>query len=559
MRTAAILCCLLFSAGALSQADAPAMTDSGEVAMEEALRLIEDDSPAAARKMPRLIGNIEATLKLRPRDPDYLVLLAKAYSRMDAMFGMYRGIQLADEALKIQPRHVEALLYKAEQAARSTCSKCADDLIEEAKQAGAPESRLHVLRAGVYMMQSMNARANPGGADYESQTRNPWQRTIEEVAKAIPLERDPARKARLLGWLFDMHVQLGDAAKARAAAEQAIEAYPEGRDFIERYAGFLMHDGDVERAAELAGKVAYYNGHPRADETVALALYLKWAKAWDEAPGSKRTSQLYEVARKMHKDLHAIVHVASASEATAPVARALILSRKVDVRAGDYRDQDGDTTLGNIVLALSDQAMARRWGGAGPRPTEELSRLMTVLLDRGANPNAWVSRGKEPMLAAAARSGQVETVRTLLKAGARVNDRGARGTTALIAAAQSEDKDAAMKIGSLLLASGADVAAADAYRQTPLIAAARKGNGVLVAALLAHGANPRDQDENDYGALEHAAQAGDLVSVRSLLAANAPLREIVNGCGKTSALRLAEQSGHKEIARLLRSQSKEGI
>jgi len=557
MRTWIALLCAAGLAGGALASDMPAITDSGDIRYEDAIALIEDESPAASRQMALLIRNIEAALKVRGSDPDYLVLLARAYTRMSPQFGSLRGAQLAEEALKVKPGHLEALLYKAEQAARSGCRPCASELIEQAAQAGAPPARLHVLRAGLSMMESLNARANPGGSPYENDSRNPWQQALEELDQAAALENNAARKARIQRWIFEMQVQLGDAAKAKTAAEAAIAAQPEARSFIERYAGFLMHEGEVDRAAELAGKLTYYYGYPKAEETIGLALYLKWAHAWEKAPRARRTEELFEAAHQTYKNLPGILHTASGSEATAPVARAMILAGKVDVRSGDYRDQDGDTTLGNIVLSLSDLAFARRYAPSGPRPTAELRRLMAVLVSHGANPNAWVSRGREPMLAAAARSGQLETVKALLEAGARVNDRGATGTTALLAAAQSAHKEGAAEIAKLLVPLKADVNAVDDYRQSPLIAAARSGNPALVRLLLAHEADVRHRDEREYGPLEHAAQSGDMETVKALLAADIAVRDIVTGCGKTNAVRIAEQAGHKEIAALLRSRRRE--
>lgn len=556
-RTWMALLCAAGLAGGAWASDMPAITDSGDIRYEDAIALIEDESPAASRQMALLIRNIEAALKVRGSDPDYLVLLARAYTRMSPQFGALRGAQLADEALKVRPDHLEALLFKAEQAAHANCRPCAEDLIGQAARAGAPPARLQVLRAGLYMIESMNARANPGGAPYENESRNPWQQALEALEEAALLEGGAARKARIQRWIFEMQMQLGDATKARSAAEAAIAAQPEARQFIERYAGFLMHEGEVDRAAELAGKLTYYHGFPKAEETIGLALYLKWAQAWEKAPRAKRTEELFDAAHKTYRNLPGILHTASGAEATAPVARALILANKVDLRSGDYRDQDGDTTLGNIVLSLSELAFARQYAPSGPRPTAELRRLMFVLIDHGANPNAWVSRGKEPLLAAAARSGQVETVKALVEAGARVNDRGASGTTALLAAAQSAHKEAAAEVARLLVSQQAYVNAVDDYRQSPLIAAARNGNSALVRLLLAHAANVRHRDEWEYGPLEHAAQSGDMETVRALLAADIAVREIVTGCGKTDAVRIAERAGHKEIAALLRSQRKD--
>ena len=558
MRFTALFLLIFLPAAALA-GDSPAVTDSGDVRIEDALRLIEDESPAAQRQMFALIQNLEATMRRRGNDADYLVVLAKAYSRMNPQFGAHKGNQLADEALKLKPKHVEALLYKADMATHAGCLPCVTDLIEQAKKAGAPQARLHVAQAGMYMVEAMSAQRNPGGAAYETHTKDPLERVVAETEKAIALETDRARKARLLTWLFEAHRHQGDREKARAAGDRALEANPDNRAFAERYAMFLLQEGELDRASEIAGKLAYHHGFRKADETIAVVLYLKWARAWEKDPKGKRTQRLYEVAHKNFSDLNAVVHTASGSEATAPVASALILSGKFDVRAGDYRDQDGDTTLGNIVLRLADEAMAKKYGGAGPRPTEQYARLMEILIRKGANPNAWVSRGREPMLAAAARAGSTDTVKALIKAGARPNDAGALGTTALIAAAQSDDKQAGHEIAKLLLARGAELHSLDQYKQSALMAAARSGNGALVRELVARGASVKSQDENQWGALEYAAQSGDLATVKSLLAANAEVRHIWNGCGRTNAAKIAEQSGHKEIAELLRSQMKEGV
>jgi hypothetical protein len=99
--------------------------------------------------------------------------------------------------------------------------------------------------------------------------------------------------------------------------------------------------------------------------------------------------------------------------------------------------------------------------------------------------NYTVPRGGSTPLLFAARSGDIESLRLLLQAGADVNDALSNGMTALIEAAHSGHQAAAM----LLLDNGAD-ANAHEIGYTALHAAVLRGGLDLVRALLAHGADP---------------------------------------------------------------------
>jgi ankyrin repeat protein len=99
--------------------------------------------------------------------------------------------------------------------------------------------------------------------------------------------------------------------------------------------------------------------------------------------------------------------------------------------------------------------------------------------------NYTVPRGGSTPLLFAARSGDVESARLLVEAGASVNDALPNGMTALIEAAQSGHQ----AVGVLLLAKGADPNAHE-VGYTALHAAVLRGGLDLVKALLAHGADP---------------------------------------------------------------------
>jgi ankyrin repeat protein len=99
--------------------------------------------------------------------------------------------------------------------------------------------------------------------------------------------------------------------------------------------------------------------------------------------------------------------------------------------------------------------------------------------------NYTVPRGGSTPLLFAARSGDAESARVLVEAGADVNDALPNGLTALVEAAHSGNED----VGVLLLEKGADPNAS-AAGYTPLHAVVLRSGVRLANALLAHGADP---------------------------------------------------------------------
>src|SRR5678816_788412 len=93
----------------------------------------------------------------------------------------------------------------------------------------------------------------------------------------------------------------------------------------------------------------------------------------------------------------------------------------------------------------------------------------------------------DPALVAAAKDGDLSTVRTLLARRANPNDVARDGSTALLWAVHNSD------IGMVrsLVAAGAYLHATNRYGITPLLEASRSGDTPMIAELLKAGADPR--------------------------------------------------------------------
>ena len=122
-----------------------------------------------------------------------------------------------------------------------------------------------------------------------------------------------------------------------------------------------------------------------------------------------------------------------------------------------------------------------------------LSYVMTVVDEQTQRAgreklNYDVARGGMTALLFAARSGDVESARLLLAAGADANDKSPDGISAVILAAHSGSRE----VGILLLEKGADPNASE-IGYSALHAAVLRNDLNLVKALLAHGADPNSK------------------------------------------------------------------
>lgn len=117
----------------------------------------------------------------------------------------------------------------------------------------------------------------------------------------------------------------------------------------------------------------------------------------------------------------------------------------------------------------------------------------------------------------AAEKGDMDKARALLEKGASANEASFMHVTPLHVAA----KTGHVALIHLLVAHGAKLEAADAYRQqTPLHYACHAGHAEAARALLTHGASPTSQDKENYLPVHHACYSGLTELAQELLAAH---------------------------------------
>ncbi len=141
----------------------------------------------------------------------------------------------------------------------------------------------------------------------------------------------------------------------------------------------------------------------------------------------------------------------------------------------------------------------------GQVPTPEKSVAQQAV---GSEVRADVAQSKAAAdvapLIAAIRQGDVETVRSLLAAGADPNGAGKDGWTGLMSASRRDH----LGMVEMLLGYGASVNAKSPDGVTALMAAANEGNTRSVQALLAAGAEPGIADTEGFTAAMRAAAKG---------------------------------------------------
>jgi ankyrin repeat protein len=174
------------------------------------------------------------------------------------------------------------------------------------------------------------------------------------------------------------------------------------------------------------------------------------------------------------------------------------------------------------------------------------SKVLTTLLQAGADANAQHTRVQATPLQYAATGGHVDAARVLLDAKANVNATDIDGRTPLMWAATSGQA----QVAKLLLEHGADANQTNEAGMSPIHLAANKGHAQVLKVLLQAGADVNSPHPgNQATPLQDAAMGGYVEAARVLIDAKANLNA-TDSTGRTP-LMWAATKGQASIVKLL--------
>lgn len=203
--------------------------------------------------------------------------------------------------------------------------------------------------------------------------------------------------------------------------------------------------------------------------------------------------------------------VATGSEWAPRLASALDVQQAQAVRSGDVKKLRSLIDQGALVNAPDP------WGTTPLviAAREGQVEAVRALLKAGAEPDG--RDGGMTPLAAAALRGHAPVVRVLLRAGARPDATGLNGLTPLVSALQQGHTETVR----LLLQAGASTRVTDRSGDSPLVMAINAGRSDLLDLLLTHGANPNQTDGSGLTPLYWARQTQREDMAQRLIAAGA--------------------------------------
>ncbi len=192
------------------------------------------------------------------------------------------------------------------------------------------------------------------------------------------------------------------------------------------------------------------------------------------------------------------------------------------------------------------KAVRAEVGGGRRRTGAAVLAAALLVVPADARPGAL--GGPDAPVADAARRGDLEEVRLLLREGADVNAPMGDGMTALHWAAQRGDAE----MGATLLVAGARTSAGTRIgRYTPLHLAARGGRAGMIALLVEAGADPDARTTNSGATPLHlAAASGEPAAVAALLDAGAEVDALESAWGQTPLI-FAASAGRTAVVRAL--------
>lgn len=326
--------------------------------------------------------------------------------------------------------------------------------------------------------------------------------------------------------LLDLAVSLGRADIVQVLLEYGADADKpsRGRTPLETAAASgecLIAELLLANGATTAGSDAIHVAAAAGHNDVLKLLLGKPASASPASSSSASFSSSFTSVDAAGRDGKTPLRLAAEAGRRDAVKALLAAGARADARCGT----DGATAL-HAAARRGDEAVARlllSHGVAGTATVRDVAgkTAFEIAAEEGHGGRILDFLGLGEAILAAARKGEVRSVRRAADGGASVEGRDAHGWTPLMRAAFKGRADTVRD----LIDSGADIDAADAEGYTALHCAAEAGRADVVDLLLKNGANAKATTVKGRTAADAAAAAGKSKVVRLLDKASVMVRK----------------------------------
>jgi TolB-like protein/ankyrin repeat protein/class 3 adenylate cyclase len=322
--------------------------------------------------------------------------------------------------------------------------------------------------------------------------------------------------------------------KSKTTSVQAYDAFQKGWSRYQRHTA-----KDLSQAIPLFKEAIELDpGYTQAHAALAAVYWEVWDNRWEETLDITRTDAINQAKSHLQeamKEPGSLAHWVASNMLIAEGNYATAVTEAEKIVSLDANNADGYAVLANALSLAGKSAQSAK-------QIEKAARL-----DPLSSP-----------LHAAAKRGDVDTMKRLIAEGAQIESRDRYGRTPLHISAKSDQAE----VAKFLIEAGAALEARTSLMVpilgginsgTPLIIAAYNGSKSVVELLIAAGAdvNARDRRPASPGSVLHYAASSGNVDSAELLIANGAEVNAALGRNLYTPLSMAARNGHLAMAELL--------
>lgn len=221
--------------------------------------------------------------------------------------GLHKAWQFLDKALALKPDYEDAYIQLGSLYIASKQYDVAYEMLERAEQLGSKSDWIPADKAEIHYRKK----------DYATALS-----LFTQVANNPSVH--PHVYTRALSRLPRIHSRMGQLEEAKTAYKNLLVHRPEHAWSWGNYASFMLYTyGDFDEAIVSAVKARELMDYGQARQTLAIALYSKWAQLAAQPDNHSQAEAYFREAEKIVPDHNGVIKTASKYKKTKPTAQAI--------------------------------------------------------------------------------------------------------------------------------------------------------------------------------------------------------------------------------------------